>query len=304
MERRKKEDEEIKKRREQKEKLIHAFRAYLRTQRLDQWSEFVQSDASSDESYVSLKEFCGEKTAREVFQGVLSDLERDSELCCKAIRRIFQGQTKWPLFEETKSDISVVVSKDKRKTRSAEAKTLKDLTAVFDFHIVKDAYDKELTRSRELEKKKAKEQEESKKMFINFLASIYDDEENVGSITYEDAKKRLGHRSAWENVESSEERRVLFDSYMKKFATTTTKTKEETTKPTKKKRKRSEDEIADGSKKTMKSKGNGGVTWESIQEAFPKKITVVQLKALCVEKGLDTSGKKADLLKRVKGALN
>ena len=161
---------------------------------------------------------------------------------------------------------------------------------MFEFHTVKDAYDKELKRSQELEKKKKEQHEESKKRFKDFLASIYDNEENVANTTYEDAKKRLGHRSAWENVESSDERRVLFQEYMEKF------TKVAITK----KRKRSEDLEE---KKKVKKPKKGEITWESIQESFPKKITVAQLKKLCVEKELDTSGKKADLLKRVKGVL-
>ena len=99
-------------------------------------------------------------------------------------------------------------------------------------------------------------------------------------------------RNVWDidlrgKIESSDERRVLFQEYMEKFTKVT------------KKRKRSED----AEEKKVKKPKKGEITWESIQESFPKKITVAQLKKLCVEKELDTSGKKADLLKRVKGVL-
>ena len=287
-ERRKKEELENRKKKEQENKLIDAFETFLRPQRLTQWSEFVQK-SQTHESYVALKEMCGEDVVRDIFEKVSDDLERDLELCCKSIRRIFHGQ-EFPKFQETQQSNTIKhVPREMRKSRSREAKTLKDLTEVFQFHTVKDAYEKELKRSQELEKKKKEQHEESKKRFKEFLASIYDNEENAANTTYEDAKKRLGHRSAWENLESSDERRVLFQEYMKKFTKVTTK-----------KRKRSED--LEEKKKTKKSK-KGEITWESIQESFPKKITVAQLKKLCTEKELDTSGRKADLLKRVKGVL-
>ena len=50
---------------------------------------------------------------------------------------------------------------------------------------------------------------------------------------------------------------------------------EKFTKVTTKKRKRSEDLEE---KKKVKKPKKGEITWESIQESFPKKITVAQLK--------------------------
>jgi hypothetical protein len=60
MERRKKEEQESRKKREQEDKLIDAFETFLRPQRLTQWSEFVEKN-ETHESYVALKEMCGEK---------------------------------------------------------------------------------------------------------------------------------------------------------------------------------------------------------------------------------------------------
>ena len=65
MERRKKEEQESRKKREQEDKLIDAFETFLRPQRLTQWSEFVEKN-ETHESYVALKEMCGEKVVRGV----------------------------------------------------------------------------------------------------------------------------------------------------------------------------------------------------------------------------------------------
>ena len=76
-----------------------------------------------------------------IFEQVSDDLERDSELCCKAIRRIFHGQRVFCISRKRKVYIKHV-SREMRKSRSRDAKTLKDLTEVFEFHTVKDAYDR------------------------------------------------------------------------------------------------------------------------------------------------------------------
>ena len=104
-ERRKKEELENRKKKEQENKLIDAFETFLRPQRLTQWSEFVQK-SQTHESYVALKEMCGEDVVRDIFEKVSDDLERDSELCCKAIRRIFHGQ-EFPKFQETQQSNTI-----------------------------------------------------------------------------------------------------------------------------------------------------------------------------------------------------
>ena len=79
-------------------------------------------------------------------------------------------------------------------------------------------------------------------------------------------------------------------------------------------------DIPEGVKKKTKGKkrkasGNGStsskkkakmdITWAQLEKSgkVPKRITVPQLKALCKEKGLKATGKKADLVSRVEAEL-
>ena len=81
-ERRKKEELENRKKKEQENKLIDAFETFLRPQRLTQWSEFVQK-SQTHESYVALKEMCGEDVvvvdSSDSFEDVAAVSEQQTE---------------------------------------------------------------------------------------------------------------------------------------------------------------------------------------------------------------------------------
>ena len=337
LEKRRKEEEENKKQREKEIMLIDLFRSVMR--KLAASKELPADFSKFDEElYKELKEHSGAEVVRNTFNQVTEDLEWELQCCCKSIRRMFKD-SEWPspLKDQEEKEFQYT-SRSKQNRDAKEAKSIGDLLQVFQFHTVQSALNKEIERAQEIEKKKKKQKVEINTRFVEFLKSIYNTDEHLDT-TYEEAKKRLGHRAAWDNVETSEERRVLFQDYMEALrvenggkkkkkkneevvvvetkkrkrsgSNTGEKEKVEEKKDTveTKKRKRTESTCNEGEKEEKevpkkKKKKEGGITWESIQEEFPKKITVAQLKTLCTEKGLDTKGKKADLMKRVKNALN
>jgi len=63
--------------------------------------------------------------------------------------------------------------------------------------------------------------------------------------------------------------------------------------------------LSSGDVSSTKKKVKLEITWAEIEKSgkVPKKITVAQLKALCKERGLKATGKKADLVSRVEGQL-